>query len=146
MDNEKLMRTVEDTKEVILSELQKLNAKKDVAPNEWDNFHKAVDILEKCMKICHMEKENEYMEYEERTGYIHHLPDESYNYTTDRHTGRRYANGRFAPMRTGHSIQDRMIDRLERMYDEAQTDHERDVIGEWIDRMRYETRGNIGGN
>lgn len=131
MDKTKLMSTVEDTKEVVLSELQKFNAKKDVAPNEWDNFHKAVDILEKCMKICHMDKENDYMEYEERTGYMHHIPDESYNYSPMHRTGRRYRMSR-----TGHSINDRMIDRLERMYEEAQSDHERDVIGSWIDRIR----------
>lgn len=131
MDKTKLMSTVEDTKEVVLSELQKFNAKKDVAPNEWDNFHKAVDILEKCMKICHMDKENDYMEYEERTGYMHHIPDESYNYRPTHRTGSRYRMSR-----TGHSINDRMIDRLERMYEEAQSDHERDVIGSWIDRIR----------
>lgn len=131
MDKTKLMSTVEDTKEVVLSELQKFNAKKDVAPNEWDNFHKAVDILEKCMKICHMDKENDYMEYEERTGYMHHIPDESYNYRPMHRTGSRYRMSR-----TGHSINDRMIDRLERMYEEAQSDHERDVIGSWIDRIR----------
>lgn len=41
----------------------------------------------------------------------------------------------------GHSINDRMIDRLERMYDEAQSDHEREVVGSWIDRIRNDTRG-----
>ena len=134
MDKTKLMSTVEDTKEVVLNELQKFNAKKDVAPNEWDNFHKAVDILEKCMKICHMDKEDDYMDYEERTGHMHHIPNDSYNYRPNspmRRTGSHYRM-----TRTGHSINDRMIDRLERMYDEAQSDHERDVIGTWIDRIR----------
>lgn len=141
MDKEKLMTTVEDTKELILRELKSLNAKKDIAPNEWENFEHAVNILEKCVKICHMDKENEYMDYEERTGEArtHHMPMDSYNYMP--HTGRRYSNGRFAPMRTGHSINDRMIDRLERMYDEAQSDHEREVVGSWIDRIRNDTRG-----
>lgn len=36
---------------------------------------------------------------------------------------------------SGHSIKDRMIDRLERMMDEAQTDHERQTVQEWIDRL-----------
>lgn len=134
MDKTKLMSTVEDTKEVVLNELQKFNTKKDVAPNEWDNFHKAVDILEKCMKICHMDKENDYMDYEERTGHMHHMPIDSYNY---RPNGPMYRTGSYHRMsRTGHSINDRMVDRLERMYDEAQSDHERDVIGTWIDRIR----------
>ena len=33
---------------------------------------------------------------------------------------------------SGHSIKDHMVARLEKMYDEAQTDHERQIINEWI--------------
>lgn len=36
---------------------------------------------------------------------------------------------------SGHSIKDRMISRLEEMYDEAQTEHERQVVQDWIDRL-----------
>ena len=135
MEDEKVLTVVNDTKDLVLRELKEFNTKKNVAPNEWQNFSIAVDILEKCMKICHMEKENDYMAYEERTGGapMHHMPMDSYNYNP--HTGMRYSR------RTGHSINDRMIDRLERMYDEAQSDHEREVIGSWIDRIRTDSRG-----
>ena len=44
---------------------------------------------------------------------------------------RRYYNGY-----SGHSIQDRMIDKLERMMDEAQTEHERQTVQTWINRLR----------
>ena len=37
---------------------------------------------------------------------------------------------------SGHSIQDRMIDKLEQMYDEAKTEHERQVVQDWINRLR----------
>lgn len=37
---------------------------------------------------------------------------------------------------SGHSIQDRMVDRLERMYDEAQNEHERQTVQQWITRLR----------
>lgn len=36
---------------------------------------------------------------------------------------------------SGHSIKDRMIAQLEKMYDEAQTDHERQVVNDWIRRI-----------
>lgn len=36
---------------------------------------------------------------------------------------------------SGHSINDRMVARLEDMYDEAKTDHERQLIDEWINRI-----------
>ena len=37
---------------------------------------------------------------------------------------------------SGHSIMDRMVDRLESMYDEAKTDHEKQTVSEWINRLR----------
>lgn len=37
---------------------------------------------------------------------------------------------------SGHSIQDRMVDQLERMYDEAKTEHEKQTVKEWINRLR----------
>ena len=37
---------------------------------------------------------------------------------------------------SGHSIQDRMVDRLERMIDEAQSEHERQTVKDWINRLR----------
>ena len=36
---------------------------------------------------------------------------------------------------SGHSIKDRMVAQLEKMYDEAQTDHERQVVNDWIRRI-----------
>lgn len=139
MEKEKLMNTVDEAKEQVLREIKMFTNKKDVAPNEWENFERAMSILEKCVHICHMEEENDYMQFEERSGgaMTHHMPLDSYNYRT----GRRYSDGRFAPKRSGHSINDRIIDRLERMYDEAQTDHEREVLGAWIDKVRMDAGG-----
>lgn len=37
---------------------------------------------------------------------------------------------------SGHSIMDRMIASLESMYDEAKTDHEKQTVSEWINRLR----------
>ena len=36
---------------------------------------------------------------------------------------------------SGHSIKDRMVAQLEKMYDEAQSDHERQVVNDWIRRI-----------
>lgn len=36
---------------------------------------------------------------------------------------------------SGHSIKDRMVAQLEKMYDEAQTDHERQIVSDWIRRI-----------
>lgn len=37
---------------------------------------------------------------------------------------------------SGHSIQDRMIDQLEHMIDEAKTEHERQTVKDWIRRLK----------
>lgn len=49
---------------------------------------------------------------------------------------RRYYDGAYRDTGySGHSIKDRMVDSLERMYDEAQTEHERKTLDEWIGRI-----------
>ena len=42
--------------------------------------------------------------------------------------------------RSNHSIKDRMVDSLERMYDEAATEHERNVVDEWIRKIESSER------
>ena len=37
---------------------------------------------------------------------------------------------------SGHSIKDRMVARLEDMIDEAKTDHERQMVSDWINRLQ----------
>lgn len=39
---------------------------------------------------------------------------------------------------SGHSIKDRMISNLEMMYDDAQTEHERQMLDEWITKIEME--------
>lgn len=48
---------------------------------------------------------------------------------------RRSHRGSYDQGYSGHSISDRMVSRLEEMYDEAQTEHERQLIDEWIGRI-----------
>ncbi len=56
----------------------------------------------------------------------------------DGNTSRRFYDGNMSQNGngySGHSIKDRMIAQLERMYDEAQSDHERQIVNEWIRRI-----------
>lgn len=52
--------------------------------------------------------------------------NETYGRSYDRSYDRGYS---------GHSIKDRMIAKLEGMYDEAKSEHERQVVDEWINRL-----------
>lgn len=48
--------------------------------------------------------------------------------------GDEYMDGNYS----GHSVRDRMVDRLEQMYDEAASDHERSIIDKWIKKIEHE--------
>lgn len=40
---------------------------------------------------------------------------------------------------SGHSIKDRMVASLEKMYDDAQTEHERNLVDNWIRRINSDS-------
>ena len=48
--------------------------------------------------------------------------------------GDRFRNSGYS----GHSIKDRMVAQLEKMFDYAQSDHERQVIDTWLQRIKSE--------
>ena len=51
------------------------------------------------------------------------------------YSSRRFYDGEHHNGYSGHSIKDRMIAQLEKMYDEAQTEHERQTVNDWIRRL-----------
>lgn len=53
----------------------------------------------------------------------------------DGYSTRRYYDAGNSNNYSGHSIKDRMIDALEKMYDTAQTEHERQTVNDWIRRL-----------
>ena len=95
-----------------------------------------------------------YGDYSERyrDSYGDRMRDGSYDYRSHdrgsyRYDGDSYRRGR-SPVTgryisrgheegySGHSIMDRMVASLESMYDEAKTDHEKQTVSEWINRLR----------
>ena len=82
--------------------------------------------------------------YHDGGSYRNYRDDRSYdNYHGDSYrrgrspvTGRYISRGQYDDGYSGHSIKDRMVARLEDMYDEAKTDHERQIVNEWINRLQ----------
>ena len=129
MDN-----TLRELQEVLEKELKKISNKNDITPAELENATKAVCLLEK-IKMLEKFDADEYSDngdnwYSENS----YRPGRSM--VTGRFTSRDYdprmhsRNGY-----SGHSIKDRMISKLEEMFDEAKTDHERQTVNEWITRL-----------
>ena len=105
-------------------DLRALSQKADISANEWSN---AKTLLSAMCKMDQLEMNM----------------NDDYEVSTRR--GRSSRTGRYVSMdnrpyydnrMSGHSITDRMVDQIERMYDTARTDHERRELDKWIDRIR----------
>lgn len=146
--------TLDKLSDLVEKELDQLATKGTLNPSELDSAKKAVELMT-CVKeyeaMCEEDMSGE--SYSERGmprrhHYSMHYPDYrmirgNYDlYDTYANTGngnyggysevRRDSMGRYS----GHSIKDRMIDRLERMMDEAGSEYERKEIMEEITRLR----------
>lgn len=112
-----LYTVLNDLEKRVVKELEKMNDKGDLNPAELKTITDAVCLLEK----------------------IHKIQDESeFEYSETRRspsTGRYMSNGSYRRGYSGHSINDRIVDKLEHMMDEAGSDYERDVISRWIAKV-----------
>lgn len=143
------MNVIQDTLKNLDESIEQMNKKKDLTPSDLETLCKAYELKMKLEG-----REGDYSE-----GYRH---GGSYGMNTrhyermpmDHSMGEWHAEGSFAPMRSpvtgryisrdrmgmsGHSIKDRMIARLEEMYDEAQGEFEREEIRKEIRRIESET-------
>lgn len=132
MEIERVLENLEDT---ISTELEKMVKKGDLTPTEVQNAKEAVCLLEKIRKFNEDIDEDE-DEYSERGGSY-----SSYrrgNYARGR--GRRYSNRyeRYDHGESRHSINDRIVDRLERMMDDAGSEYERGILAGWIAKVAAE--------
>lgn len=123
---------------------------------ELEVLTKAVCTIEKIKQI---EDADNYSEYS-RNSYNSYAPNNSFSSnennsydsgnsyrrgrsaTTGRYVSRDsaprvegYSSRRFYDGYSGHSIKDRMVAQLEKMYDEAKTEHERQTVNDWIRRL-----------
>lgn len=132
MDKE-TMTVLEDLKGSVTRELRVLNKKDTLSPTEIKAATDAVCLLLKIKMI-----EEGGTEYDPDSNSFTSWNGEYYEDYSNR--GRSPVTGRYIS-RTGgryssHSINDRMIAKLEDMYDEAKTDHEREEIRREIERLR----------
>lgn len=135
-----------DAYKLLDREIKGLASKNSISPAEMENMYKAVCTMEKIKKIESMERQPE---FSERASYGYGVGG-YFPLSYDGNSGARGRDsmGRFTSMDgrmmggtsndgySGHSVRDRMIDRLERMRDEAQSESERREIQMEIDKMR----------
>ncbi len=139
-------KTLSDLKDLVEKEIRKITAKNDITPQELENMTKSLCLLEKIKEMEGMDGMDN-----GHSGYAPHMyhpmgynyrsfdgrsygDDMSYMRGRDARTGRYMSRDEHGY--SGHSIKDRMIDKLEQMYDEAKTEHERQIVDEWVRRLR----------
>lgn len=145
---EDFKESLAELKRALDKEIRKVTAKNDITPIELENMTKTLCLIEKIKMI---EEGDEYWDdgqsgrhYPMMRSYVmdpnmmYYPPNEGLSGRRMRSsTTGRYMSGHYTPDpgRSGHSIKDRMIAKLEEMYDEAKTDHERLMVDEWINRL-----------
>lgn len=135
---EKILTGLQD---LLTEELKKIIDKGDLNSTELDNVKDALCSIKETLEIEDMMSGG----YSNASyGSYAHMP-RTYNIRGSYRRGRDANTGRYMSMRgsgedgySGHSIKDRMIARLEGMYDEAGSEHERQMINDWIGRLETE--------
>lgn len=113
-------------REKAANDLRDFSQKNDFTPSDWTTVK---TILSAMCKMDSLESS-----YEDGDSYrTLRMPSISYARERNSRTGR-YMSHDYGM--SGHSITDRMIDLIERMYDSARSDHERHELDKWIDRIR----------
>lgn len=130
-------RTMEDIKSLVMKELDGIVKKGTMSPTELKTAMDAVCLLEKIGRVEYMD---DYAEEEGSSGrywprYNTYDGGRSMNGMHYNQGGGSYG-GYYERGRSGHSIKDRMIDKIERMMGEAENDYERQQLERYIETIR----------
>lgn len=138
-----------ELQELLMKEIKKITDKKDINPTELEMAKKAVCTIKEAEELMGMLDMGEYSNsrgmsnrnYDVRFGRMNGSYRRGRDADTGRYVSRRgvYDYSMTDGGYSGHSIKDRMIAKLESMYDEASSDHERQVIDQWISRLEMES-------
>lgn len=137
MADVKLLYELDD---ILEKELKNVVKKGEVPANEWENLKRLVCIMKEVKEVEQMLMEEDYDDgYSSRSYNTQFTPRMTYdnrggNMSNAR--GRSRTTGRYMSRdgygRSMHSIKDRVIDQIERMYDEAGSEHEREELNKMI--------------
>ena len=118
-------KIIDELEDLVVGEMKKMVKKGDLSAVELKNATDSACLLMKLEELQMGEFDDE--------GY-----SESYNHGRSYRRGRSPRNGRYVSMSDGvsrHSINDRIVDKLEHMMDESGSEYERSVISGWIEKI-----------
>lgn len=127
--NDATMKILDKARETAEDVIKSLTKKENITAAELEGIEKAVCLI-KSIKIVEAMTNGQF----DDSGASHMRRPATEGYSTRRYyDGHIYRNDGYS----GHSKRDRMIAALEEMYDNAQSDHERQFVQEWLDRINY---------
>ena len=136
--DDKLQQTLQMAIETIEDVIKDITSKKDISPAQLEHLSKSVCIIEKLKSMQQQENEyseNSYRRGRSRTSGRYMSRDNSNDYRDSGNSSRRYYD---SSGYSGHSLKDRMIAKLEEMFDDAQSKHEEQYLQQWIDRLSHD--------
>lgn len=128
--------TMKKLERLLYKELDKIAEKGDISPSELQNAKMAVCTINEIHKLDYMDDEEHSNSYGYSI-YPHHSYDRPRMSRSNSYDNMGRGNS-YDNMRSGHSIKDRMVSKLEMMYDEASSPHEKQIVSEWINRIEAE--------
>ena len=149
---ENLNKILEKAVEALEDNVRQITRKESMSPAELEHLSKSICTIERIKNIQrengedYATSENSYRRGRSRTtgqyvsrdgsgnsnrGYYDGGSNNSSRYYDGGNSNRYYDSSGYS----GHSIKDRMIARLEEMFDEAQSEHEKQVVQDWLDRL-----------
>ena len=141
--DDKLNQTLQMAIDTIEDVIKDITSKKDINPAQLEHLSKSVCIIEKLKSMQQQENdysENSYRRGRSRTNGRYMSRDNSNdfsdrNYRDSGNSSRRYND---SSGYSGHSLKDRMIAKLEEMFDDAHSRHEEQYLQEWINRLSHD--------
>ena len=115
-----------NAKNLYMSELAKLVDKKDISSQNLELHFKLVDMIKDICKIECYENDNYFDESSNRRGY-HMGYSRNYPYMGEYSVEGTYGRG--------YSRNSSMHNKLQKLYDEAENDHERNMVRAWMNEL-----------
>jgi hypothetical protein len=133
-------KCVEDFKELLEEQIKKVVKKDTISSEDLNLVSMAASTVESLMCIYGDEEtgasEGSFMRHPKYA--YDDMAEHSFGRGRSPVTGRYISNGYDAWSNgySGHSIEDRMVAKLEEMYDEAKTNHEKEMVSTWIEKIK----------
>ena len=135
-----IMAELDHMQELLLKEIRKINAKSDLSLQDVNAMKEVVCLMKDIIKLEEM-MDGANREYDEYSEYYEDNPRSfmrGRDARTGRYMSRSYGRSMYHDGMSRHSVEDRMVAKLESMMDGAGSDYERQKIGEWINKIRTE--------